>query len=132
MDNSYCGESSGGVGFDSMTILYSPCMVIGQVGFYAGWTFPHYSYPRLLRHYPSQLSPDISSDGVIDSFDLQLFAWYWLEDNRLPLENITDCIIDDGGCELIGWCNDRDLNKDGYVDMVDLAIFAQSWLVVVE
>ena len=51
-------------------------------------------------------------DGIIDLYDMAIFASYWLDEQ----------------CELTDWCDGVDFNSDGSVDFDDILIFAACWL----
>ena len=62
------------------------------------------------RHRPSP--PDLNNDGWIDSADLLILAYYWMDDT----------------CSEPNWCEGADCDFSGMVDYIDFAIFAYDWL----
>ncbi|MCE5187205.1 MAG: PASTA domain-containing protein [Planctomycetaceae bacterium] len=58
------------------------------------------------------LTGDISLDGIVNYFDFDILASYWLN---------SDCNVPD-------WCEGADFEHDGLADMNDLMIIAANWL----
>jgi outer membrane protein assembly factor BamB len=56
------------------------------------------------------IPPDFTNDGIVDWFDLTVFAQHWLDN-----------------CSSNNWCDGADFNHSGQVDFVDFSVFASQW-----
>jgi predicted MPP superfamily phosphohydrolase len=70
------------------------------------------SYLDAIEVFVPGFAADIRTDGVVDMFDLALFASHWRET----------------GCVTPTYCGGADLDKSGTVGLADLDIIAEQWL----
>ncbi len=71
-----------------------------------------WSVPQYLLSFSHSPTRDLNFDGVVDFYDLEIFASYW---------GATDCNDPN-------WCDGADISRNNYINFYDFGLFAEYWL----